>query len=98
MDNDGLENVTSVRNIDHDRNKCPEAGGDGAPTISEKRTTKHNHSKHCVEQFKGLASVIGTLHLQLVRKAIPEGKPDLQSILGKVSVWTDPDVAQRITY
>ena len=84
MDSDGLENV------------CSEVGGDGAPIISEKPTTKYN-CKHFVEQFKGLASVTGRLHLQLVRKAIPEGKTERRSILDKVSVWTDPDVAHRIT-
>jgi hypothetical protein len=51
---------------------------------------------NCFHQLKVHARVIQNLHLQCSLKPIPEGNVDFITISKLVSVWTTPEVAQRI--
>lgn len=51
---------------------------------------------NCFEQFNYPASIIQSLHIQVARKEIPEGKVDYQGMFEKVAVWNSPEVTRRI--
>lgn len=90
----GKQSLNTSYHSDHDITEFD--GEDLSLSIEDLQSSQSMIVANCFQQFTVHACVIQNVHILCTRKAIPEGKTDVETMLALVSVWTTPTRARKI--